>query len=44
MGTLEGLLTIDEFWPQGGAGGENLGHPKKVLYCFFFYAYPFLRH
>ena len=28
----------------GGAGGQKLGHPKKVLYCFFFYAYPFLRH
>ena len=27
--------------PQGRAGGENLGHPKKVLYCFFFYDYPF---
>ena len=39
MGTLEGLLTFHEFWPQGGAGGENLGHPKKVLYCFFFYDY-----
>ena len=44
MGTLEGLLTFHEFWPQGGAGGENLGHPKQVLYCFFFYDYPFLRH
>ena len=49
MRTLEGLLTFHEFWPpesmpQGGAGGENLGHPKKVLYCFFFYDYPFLRH
>ena len=42
QGTLEGLLTFHEFWPQGGAGGENLGHPKKVLYCFFFYDYPFL--
>ena len=41
MGTLEGLLTFHGFWPQGGAGGENLGHPKKVLYCFFFYDYPF---
>ena len=30
--------------PQGGARGENQGHPRKVLYCFFFYAYPFLRH
>ena len=30
--------------PQGVAGGENLEHPKKVLYCFFFYDYPFLRH
>ena len=29
--------------PWGGAGGQNLGHRKKVLYCFFFYAYPFLR-
>ena len=28
----------------GGSAGQNLGHPKKVLYCFFFYAYPFLRH
>ena len=44
MGTLESLLTIDEIWPQDGAGGENLGHPKKVLHCFFLYAYPFLRH
>ena len=24
----------------GGAGGQNLGHPKKVLYYFFFYACP----
>ena len=30
MGTLEGLLTFHEFWPQGGAGGENQGHPKKA--------------
>ena len=21
----------------GGAGGQNLGHPEKVLYCFFFF-------
>ena len=28
----------------GWAGGQNLGHPKKVLYCFFFYAYPCFRH
>ena len=41
---LEGLLTFHEFWPRGGAGGQNLGHPKKLLYCFFFFAYPFLRH
>ena len=30
--------------PQGLAGGQNLGHPKKVLYCFYFYAYFFLSH
>ena len=28
--------------PRLGAGGQNVGHPKKVL--FFLYAYPFLRH
>ena len=26
MGTLEGLLPCHEFWPRGGAGGQNLGH------------------
>ena len=34
MGTMEGLLTFHKFWPQGGAGGKNLEHPKKVLYYF----------
>ena len=30
--------------PRGGAEDQNLGHPEKVLYCFFFYAKPFSRH
>ena len=31
MGTLEGLLTFHEFYPQGGAGGDNL---KSVILLF----------
>ena len=34
MGTLECLLTFHEFWPQGGAGGENLGPLKSVTLLF----------
>ena len=37
-------ILAQESMPQGGTGGENLAHPKKVLYCFFFYDYHFLRH
>ena len=29
MGTLEGQPSFHKFWPQGGAGGQNLWHFKK---------------
>ena len=40
MGILKGLLPFHKLWPQGGAGGQNLGLVKKVLYCFSFYTKP----
>ena len=30
--------------PRGVAGGLKLGHPKKVLCCFFFHANLFQRY
>ena len=45
MDILESMLTFHEFWPpgsmpRGGAGGRNLGHPKKCYTAFSFMLTP----
>ena len=49
IGTLKGLPSFHKFWSQGscpgvGAGGQNQGHLKSVLYYVFCYTNPLKKH